>query len=100
LRKSVENMKNIIWLQAFMVAALLACTGTTSADTTIYDKNYNVQGHKKESGGTTKVYDKNWNRIGYEKGDKIYDKNWNVKGYKKSDDHNKGPGYGQKSKGR
>jgi len=81
-------------------ALLISFVSTSHADTTIYDKNYNVQGHKKESGGTTTVYDKNWNRTGYEKGDKIYDKNWNVKGYKKSDGHNKGHGYGEKSKGK
>ena len=80
--------------------ALFSFTGMSHADSTIYDKNSDVQGHKKESGGTTTVYDKNWNRIGYEKGDKIYDQNWSVKGYKKSDGHNKGHGYGEKSKGR
>ncbi len=89
--------KNLLKITLFVLWAFAV---TVHADTTIYDKNYNVQGHKKESGGTTTVYDKDWNRIGYEKGDKIYDQNWNVKGYKKSDGHNKGHGYGEKSKGR
>jgi len=80
-------MKDQNWLIGMFFIVLFSFTGTSHADTTIYDKNYNVQGHKKKSGDTTTVYDKNWNRTGYEKGDKIYDKNWNVKGYKKSDGH-------------
>ncbi|MBP8981249.1 MAG: hypothetical protein KBG09_08420 [Syntrophobacterales bacterium] len=74
------------------MVTIFACAGMTGADTTIYDKNYNVLGHKKESGGTTTVYDKNWNRTGYEKGVKIYDKNRKVKGC------NKGYGCGEQSK--
>lgn len=73
--------------------AMLIFVGMARADTTIYDKNRNVQGYKKESGGTVTVYDKNWNRTGYEKGNKIYDKNWNVKGHQKTDrreDHSDG----------
>jgi len=80
-----------------IIATLCVFRGPAHADTTIYDKNYNVQGHKKESGATVSVYDKNWNRTGYEKGDKIYDKNWNVKGYKKSEGHNKEHGSGERS---
>ena len=93
-------MKAKMTSMVIIIATLCVFIGTAHADTTIYDKNYNVQGHKKESGATTTFYDKNWNRTGYEKDDKIYDKNWNVKGYKKSDGHNKGHGYGEKRKGR
>ena len=87
--------KNLLGIILF---TLWAFAGIAQADTTIYDKNYNVQGHKKESGGTVSVYDKNWNRTGYEKGDKIYDKNWNVKGYKKSEGHNKDHGSSERSR--
>ena len=72
---------------------------TAYADKTIYDKNYNVQGYKKESDGKITVYDKHWNRTGYEQGDKIYDKNWNIKGYKKTDGR-KGHRDGGRSKGK
>ncbi len=93
-------MWKIIWLQAFIVATTCTCVSMTCADTTIYDKNYNLQGYKKESDGTTTVYDKNWNHTGYEKGDKIYDKNWNVKGYKKRNDSSGERGFHGKSKER
>jgi len=91
-------MKAKMTSTVIIIATLCVFTGTACADTTIYDKNYNVQGHKKESGGTVSVYDKNWNRTGYEKGDKIYDKNWNVKGYKKSEGHNKDHGSSERSR--
>jgi len=80
--------------------ALISIVGIARADTTIYDKKYNVQGYKKESGGTTTVYDKNWNRIGYEKDGKIYDKNWNLKGYEKTDRHDKDYEHRDRSKGK
>ena len=93
-------MKDQNWIIGMFFVSLLSFTDMSHADTTIYGKNYNVQGHKKESGSTTAVYGKNWNRTGYEKGDKIYDKNWNVKGYKRSEGHNKGHGNGERSRGR
>ena len=93
-------MKHKSQMVCLFCMSLFFFTGTACADTTIYDENYNVQGHKKESGGTVSVYDKNWNRTGYEKGDKIYDNNWNVKGYKRSEGHDKGHGNGERSRER
>jgi hypothetical protein len=93
-------MRKNLWFQSFIVAAVGVYASMACADSTIYDRNYNVQGYKKESGGTTTVYDKNWNRTGYEKGDKIYDKNWNVKGYRKRDGYHKGYGHGDRSRER
>jgi hypothetical protein len=39
-------------IPGFILAALFALVAMAYADTTIYNKNYNVQGYKKESGET------------------------------------------------
>ena len=80
-------MKNKIIIMGFICTFLLMFVEITYADSTstVYDKNYNVKSHKKESKDKVTMYDKHWNRTGYESNNKIYDKNHNVQGYKKKE---------------
>jgi|GEM_PF-1107581 len=80
-------MKNKIMIMGSTCIFLLMFVGIIYADSTsiVYDKNYNVKSHRKESKDKVSTYDKHWNRTGYESDNKIYDKNHNVQGYKKKE---------------
>jgi len=43
-------MKDKNWIIGLFFAAMFAFTGIAHADTTIYDKNWNVKGYKKSDG--------------------------------------------------